>query len=562
MRRLIHAGMVAGCLVIVGCSPSKPVPDTSGAFTASASAAIRVELTATETIDLDDRDRAALARLYESRVHAPLWSEGTGRPTADARAAVALLGAADADGLVAADYDAGRLAAASAAASAASTPDAASVARFDIQLSANMLRYLRQLHRGRVDPLAGGFRIAAPPDDHDFTDVLRAALEQHRLAGAAAEWRPPLALYRLLAATLTRYRALAASPANQPPPPEPATVKPGQAAAHLLALDRWLRALGDLPPDAPAPGSPLYEGAIVDGVKAFQSRHGLEPDGVLGKATQAALGVPLAHRVRQIELTLERLRWLPHLDARFVAVNIPMFRLWGWDNVPPDGAPSFDMNVIVGRSLDTQTPVFIDQITHIIFRPYWNVPPSILKGEVLPALARDRGYLDDQDMEIVDGQGDNASVVPLSDDALARLRAGRLRVRQRPGPKNSLGLVKFVFPNDDNIYMHGTPAPYLFSRSRRDLSHGCVRVVDPVGLALRMLADQPEWTRDRIVAAMEGGAPSRVDLKRPLQVILFYLTAVAMPEDGRVHFAHDIYGHDQALERALAARGSAAATGG
>lgn len=481
------------------------------------------------------------------RTPGALWVDTAGRPTPDARAALVVLQGAAADGLDPREY---------------SVPDAGNPAVFEAALTESLVRYLRHLHMGRVDPRAGGFRIAAPPDDHDFTDVIRAAVEQHRLAETVTEWRPPLALYRLLADTLTRYRALAADSANQPPPPEPAAVKPGQAAAHLPALDRWLRALGDLPPNAAAPISPLYDGAIVDGVRAFQSRHGLEPDGVLGKATQAALGVPLAHRVRQIEVTLERLRWLPHLDDRFVAVNIPMFRLWGWEDVPPDGAPSFDMNVIVGRSLNTQTPVFIDQITHIIFRPYWNVPPSILRGEVLPALARDRGYLDVQDMEIVDGQGDNASVVPLSDDALALLRAGRLRVRQRPGPKNSLGLVKFVFPNDDNIYMHGTPAPYLFSRSRRDLSHGCVRVVDPVGLALRVLADQPEWTRARIVAAMQGGAPSRVDLKRPLQVILFYLTAVAMPEDGRVHFANDIYGHDQALERALAARGPASQTGG
>jgi murein L,D-transpeptidase YcbB/YkuD len=250
---------------------------------------------------------------------------------------------------------------------------------------------------------------------------------------------------------------------------------------------------------------------------------------------------------------MERLRWLPHLSPQgFLAVNIPMFRLWGWGVVPPDGAPAFDMNVIVGRALDTETPVLIEEMRFVTFRPYWNVPPSITRAEILPALARDPAYLDRQDMEIVAGQSDEATPVPVTPENLDRLRRGELRVRQRPGPKNSVGLVKFSFPNDDNIYMHGTPATYLFGRPRRDFSHGCVRVEDPVALALWVLRDQPEWTRDRILAAMNGPRPLRVNLTRPVQVILFYLTAVVMPEDGLVHFAEDIYGLDARLEQALA----------
>jgi murein L,D-transpeptidase YcbB/YkuD len=234
-----------------------------------------------------------------------------------------------------------------------------------------------------------------------------------------------------------------------------------------------------------------------------------------------------------------------------IGVNIPMFRAWAWDSLGAGPGPALALDVIVGRAVDTRTPVFLADMRHVEFRPYWNVPTSILRGEILPALARDPDYLARHDMEIVAGLGDAAPPVPLSGEALRGLRNGTLRVRQRPGPRNALGLIKFAFPNSANIYMHGTPAGELFARHRRDFSHGCVRVDDPVALAEWVLEDQPEWTRERIVAAMHGEGPHRVDLARPVQVVLFYVTVVVMPEDGSVHFADDIYGHDARLEHAL-----------
>jgi murein L,D-transpeptidase YcbB/YkuD len=256
--------------------------------------------------------------------------------------------------------------------------------------------------------------------------------------------------------------------------------------------------------------------------------------------------------VRQIELALERLRWLPHLgDQRLIALNIPMFRLWAWDTIPRSGVPLFGMDVIVGRALRTQTPVFGEQMREVIFRPYWNVPRSILRNEVLPRIARDPEYLRREDMEIVRGEGDDASHVDFSPEALEELRRGRLRVRQRPGPKNALGLIKFVFPNREDVYMHGTPAQALFARSRRDFSHGCVRVADPVALAEWVLQDRPEWTRDRILAATMGSQTIHVKVPRPIQVLLFYTTAAVMPEDGTIHFPEDIYRHDLRLDRAI-----------
>jgi murein L,D-transpeptidase YcbB/YkuD len=188
----------------------------------------------------------------------------------------------------------------------------------------------------------------------------------------------------------------------------------------------------------------------------------------------------------------------------------------------------------------------------VIFRPYWNVPQSILRHELLPRLERDPGYLRREDMEIVRGAGDDALPVALTADALEGLRRGALRVRQRPGPRNALGAIKFVFPNRENVYLHGTPERALFARMRRDFSHGCVRVADPIALAVWVLQDQPEWTRDRIIAAANGAETLRVPLRRPIQVVLFYTTAAVMPEDGTIHFADDIYQNDAKLDGALA----------
>lgn len=455
------------------------------------------------------------------------WLDASGRPGAAAREALALLAAAPEDGLDARDYDAAGL--------AARVPDAAWAAA----LEASLLRYLRHLHGGRVTPRELGFRVVARPlDAAELARRLDEAVAAGRLAALADELRPPLVQYRRLRSALADYRALAAAPALAPLPATP-TVRPGDAYAGLAALRGRLQAFGDLPaPARDVPQTTQYDAPLVEAVQRFQARHGLEPDGLLGRATQAALNVAPAQRVRQIELALERLRWLPPRSGRpVIAVNIPMYRLWAWDAGQDDAHPSLSMGVIVGRALNTRTPVFADEMRWLIFRPSWYVPRSIVRNEILPALARNPSYLARHDMELTRVAGDD---VP--------------RVRQRPGPSNALGLVKFIFPNDANVYLHGTPAPQLFARPRRDFSHGCVRVEDPVALAQWLLKDLPGWERDAIVAAMHGSQTRQVDLREPVPVLLYYLTAMAAPEDGRLHFADDVYGHDAALERALKAR--------
>jgi len=296
-----------------------------------------------------------------------------------------------------------------------------------------------------------------------------------------------------------------------------------------------------------------YDDALAGAVARFQARHGLPPDSVLGRATLAAVNVPLAKRVRQLELALERIRWLPALDkGPFVVVNVPGFELYAFDTLSADGAPSLTMNVVVGKAeVGRQTPLFERDMTYIVFRPYWVIPPGILRKEIMPAVRRDPGYLAGHDMEIYSGSGDTGPALPATSANLARVSRGELGIRRRPGPRNDLGLAKFIFPNDHNVYMHGTPAQALFSRARRDFSHGCIRLEDPAVFAVWTLRDPNEWSLDQVRTAMDGPRSRRVDLARPLPVMVLYTTAVVHP-DGVVAFYDDVYRHDARLEAALA----------
>jgi murein L,D-transpeptidase YcbB/YkuD len=566
--------IVAATLVPIGCSAMpQSLPGNGRAisrdsdrpielFSAQVSSEIRKHVSSRSVPAigaLGAREQQALEALYAAEA-SPLWTDSTGKLTDNAREALALLETAAADGLDPDEYGSPELQLLARALDAGARPFSDRLAGFDVALSAAVLRCFTHLHSGRVDPHAIGLRLHVPAEEHDMVVVLQSAVAAGRLEETAAELAPPLVQYRHLRDMLARYRSLAADSTLVHPPALTATVREGDPVAPpgLRDLARWLGALGDLPAGAVAAVPSAYDGPLVQGVKRFQLRHGLEPDGVVGRATRAALAVPLSWRIRQIEMALERLRWLPDLaNERVIALNIPMFQLWAWDAIRPDGAPAFTTRAIVGRALRTETPVFVETLREVIFRPYWNVPRSILLAEILPMVSKDPDYLRREAMEIVDGQGDDARPVPVNDDTLASLRQGALRLRQRPGPRNALGLVKFVFPNTDNVYLHSTPSQQLFSRARRDFSHGCVRVEDPVSLAEWVLEDQPGWTRDRIVAAMSGNDSRRVNLESPIQVVLFYLTAIVMPEDKAIRFAEDIYGHDTVLDAALSRRPAA-----
>jgi len=288
---------------------------------------------------------------------------------------------------------------------------------------------------------------------------------------------------------------------------------------------------------------------MVDAVKHFQRRHGLEADGALGTDTVVQLNVPLNERVKQLQFTLERYRWIPpDFPQPPIVVNIPEFKLRTLRRQP---APFLSMRVVVGKAYGHKTPVFADYMRYVIFRPYWNVPMSIQFGELVPKIRRDRDYLAEHGFEVTTSSGTVVTEGAVDDDVLRQLRSGALTIRQKPGPKNALGLVKFIFPNHYNVYLHSTPQPELFLKKRRDFSHGCIRVQDPVALAAWVLRDKPAWSLDKIQAAMNGNQTIQVGLDKPIPVLILYSTAVVEP-DGEVRFFRDIYGYDSAMEKALA----------
>jgi murein L,D-transpeptidase YcbB/YkuD len=250
---------------------------------------------------------------------------------------------------------------------------------------------------------------------------------------------------------------------------------------------------------------------------------------------------------------MERIRWLPEIQHEpFIIVNVPGFRLHAFDSLNTKGTPSLTMNVVVGRDqVGRQTPLFERDMRYIVFRPYWVITRSIIRKEVLPPARKDLSYLAQHEYEIYSGSGDFGPAVPTTAANLERVARGELGVRQRPGPKNSLGLAKFIFPNDHNVYLHGTPATELFSRARRDFSHGCIRVEDPPRLALWVLRDPKKWSAAEVQKAMDGSKPRQVNLAKPLPVVIFYSTAVVRA-DGKIAFYEDVYRHDAELEQALA----------
>ncbi|MGB0129422.1 MAG: L,D-transpeptidase family protein, partial [Rhodocyclaceae bacterium] len=353
-------------------------------------------------------------------------------------------------------------------------------------------------------------------------------------------------MYERLRKALPRYRQLAAD-TSLAPVPVVRRLEPGSEYSGAAALERLLVALGDAQP-SPAPAS-RYDGKLVEAVKRFQVRHGLPGDGVVAKDTFAALNVPLEWRVRQIVLAMERMRWAPSFEgSRLIKVNIPEFALRAVDVGPEGPRTRFVSKVIVGKATQsTRTPVFTQDMRRIEFSPQWNVPPSIATKEILPKVRRDPSYLARHGMELVSTSTGRAVGAGEGGGGLA---GGQVRIRQRAGAHNALGKIKFVMPNDMNIYLHHTPSVGLFARTRRDFSHGCIRVEEPVRVAQFVLEEQPEWSEKRIRDAMARSKTQTVKLAKPVPVLIFYSTSV-VEEDGRVLFLADVYGYDKPMDEAL-----------
>jgi murein L,D-transpeptidase YcbB/YkuD len=438
--------------------------------------------------------------------------------------------------------------------------DASTREWFESELTRAAARFVTHIHSGRVDPVSAGLLLPQVRRAFDVTSAVQQLASSPNFAATLASLEPAPLPYRRLKEALAQYRNLAQQPGRTSLPPLPArSLAQGDEYAGAAALRGLLEALGDLAATSSVVerDERTIDATLVAGIQSFQRRHGLAADGVLGARTLAAMTKPLEERVQQLELSMERWRWLTAIERPSIVVNIPQFMLFALPRADEPSSQVLEMRVIVGQSYPhTRTPMFVSAITQVVFQPYWDVPAGILKRELLPHLRKDAAFLDRYHMEIVQGQSDDARVVTPSAGAIDGLAAGRLRLRQRPGPGNALGPVKFLMPNPYNVYLHATPEEALFERSQRTFSHGCIRVSEPAALAAYVLKDAAgTWDEAAIEAALCGTDMQRVVLTRPVRVVVFYSTAVATRSDG-VLFLEDIYGYDRKLQSLLdAARG-------
>lgn len=482
---------------------------------------------------------------FEAREYRPAWTSGD-RPSSLFHDAVAAIEQADDDALVPEHYDVVWLRAErdrlGGFLSRASLDGDQAIVRLELRTTAAVLRWARHLSVGRFDPARPEVWLTAPADPAP-EDVVAQAVAEERVDDLPSMLRPPHGEYQALLTLRESYASLAAEGA-WPEVRGTGSVRGGEAHESVPALRERLAREGDLE-SRHATGSGVLDEAVVEGLRAFQERHGLPADGVLGPATRAALNVSPGARLRQIEVNLERWRFAPRdLGARHIRVNIPAYYL----ALVEDGGVTLGMRAVIG-SKDTPTPVLSDELRHIVFSPYWIIPESIVADEVLPRLLGDPDYLERNDIDLVRVEDGIAEVVDSSEVDWLGFDEN-LRLRQRPGTANALGRVKFVLSNHLNIYLHDTPADGLFNRVSRALSHGCIRVERPVTLAQRLLTHQEGWNEPRIAAAMEQPEEQWVRLEAPLPVHLMYVTAWA-GEDGRARFRTDVYGHDAAQARAL-----------
>jgi murein L,D-transpeptidase YcbB/YkuD len=486
-----------------------------------------------------------VAKFYDDRNYEIAWTRD-GAPTVAAKAFIQAFQDAGAKGLIPEDYDASRW---QARVQRLSDKSADTISAFDVAMTVNVMRYISDLRVGRVNPSHFNFDIHVQDKKYDLAEfVSDNAVDATDVPKLVAGVEPDSDEYRKTEVALARYLDLAKEQEQAKMEPLPMVTKAVSVGGAYPTAEQLLQRLqleGDMPADDQKQPT-NFDADLSAGVKSYQHRHGIDDDGKLTPKTIKSLNVPLTERVIQLQDSLERWRWLPepYLHARLL-VNLPEFVLRGFDE---QHKLDFTMRVVVGQVKDDhETPVFTHMMKYLVFRPYWNVPVDIAKKELVPHIQGNTGYLESKNFEVTNHKGE-----VLTSYSAKQVAQGGVMVRERPGPKNSLGLVKFIFPNQYDIYLHSTPAVSLFSRTRRDFSHGCIRVQKPVDLATWVLDGQEDWDADKVQEAMDTGPDNHtVVLKKPLPIVIFYLTA-RVDEDGQVDFFDDIYGYDADMQGVLA----------
>jgi murein L,D-transpeptidase YcbB/YkuD len=488
-------------------------------------------------------DLALLARFYDERQMRPLWITGEAA-TERAVALAAILEAADQDGLDPEDYGAAAIAA------LLDQSDVDDLAELELRLSLGLIHFVSDLASGRLEPSKVNSELFVYPQNVDHAEVIRAAADAEDIAAFVARYPPAQDEYGRLKAALADFRAQAAT-TDWGTVPEGPTLDPGMTDPPVARLRNRLGASDD-PEEArlatAASGAPeLYDEQLAAAAMRFQERQGLAPDGRIGPKTIAALNVPIERRIEQMVLNLERRRWMPDdRGARYVFVNLADFEL----KVVDEPRTVLDTRVVVGAPYH-RTPVVGAEMTYVEINPYWNVPNSIARNELLPKIKEDPGYLAANNFELLSDWGDGAAALdPWAVDWSRITRDSfTYRLRQGPGDGNALGRIKFMFPNPFNVYLHDTPERELFARVERDFSSGCIRLERPLDLATYLLSPGG-IDRARIEALIAAGRETTQMLAHPIPVHLLYWTAFVDP-DGAVGFRRDLYQRDVTLEAAL-----------
>jgi len=513
-------------------------------------------------------EQTTLAELYQLNNNQLLWFS-VDHPLHAINQLLSIFTQAPTYGLIRSDY-ASQLLTQQWQAIQQSNPAFTRFAHFDISLSLSLIRFLHDLHNGRISASQLQFHL---PDKPKLTaSTIFSAIKNNTLSQLIIDSEPDNLAYQQLKKALITYRKLAKHYNPQPhflfEPP----LRPGDWSTQIAELHTFVNALNgndNVASHNPSTES-FYTPNIVTNIKRLQANNNLISDGIIGVETLAILNTPISQRIEQIELSLNRLRWLPEQKkGRSILVNIPAFQLWVFDTHQQKQA-ILQMKVIVGKSIarisnrhkihtkterskerkSLQTPIFSAELRYLIFSPYWNIPNSIIKKDIFPKLKKQANYLEKHNMEIIPNFSPHAKVLPNTPENIIQLANNKLHLRQRPGVDNALGNVKFIFPNSHAVYLHDTPAVSLFQRTKRDFSHGCIRVEKPATLAKFILqGENIDWSYKKLKEVMHAKTPKKIRIKQRIPVTLFYTTALASNSD--VSFYPDIYGHDIELKNAL-----------
>ena len=538
IRILATLGLAA--LVAAGCKESntaqaKPenpqtwapekLSSVNGVPATEIEAKMKEKLNGAKPAKIDDDQWGHTKRLYQLYGQNPLWLSSDGLHKTRTKALTNAILAANADGMRMDDYPIGALAQAIATLKQTKAPTADQLADADVMLTASYVSLGEDLMTGQIDPRNVQQAWHVNPEEENVDSALVRNLRYEQLDKALATMRPTDDDYAGLSKGLQHWREIVAKGGWQPVPAVSGNIKPGAKASPALlnALRARLAVEGitaaaDSGQSTAAASGGTYDRALAGAIATFQTRHSINVDSALGKETIDALNVPASYRLAQIAANMERYRWLPRsFGNRYIFVNVPAFHLEAYDS----GQKALEMKVIVGQEYeDKATPVFADSMETVVFRPYWNVPPDIAAKEIFP---KGEAYMAANNMEVFNDGGQRG-------------------VRQRPGPKNALGFVKFLFPNDFNIYLHDTPNHELFNKDVRAFSHGCIRVEKPAELAQWVLG----WPADKVEQAMRDGPDNRgVKIPRKIPVYITYFTTFI--NNGQLYFGNDLYNRDDKL---------------